>query len=111
MSIDGRTITSPVEQTVQYNGVTRNISQICAEFSAASVDAVKDPVLSLIYQVPDNAFIAGGLARLGFDEQRIAALFSNPLLNILFVRNPNFKEYFKQMDIILGNAQVQDSSI
>ena len=67
-----------------YSG--ERISRILAQFLAASVDAVKDPVLNLLNINLKSVNLAVTLARMGFDIQTIS----------LFMNQPSIKYVIKQ---------------
>ena len=56
------------------------ISKNCAEFSAASVDNVKDPVLADLMQTTETANITGLMLRAGLTIQEIGLLFTQPIV-------------------------------
>lgn len=56
------------------------ISKMCANFSAASVDNVKDPVLASIMQNTNTANIAAALIRAGVGIEEVGLLFSQPII-------------------------------
>lgn len=56
------------------------ITKNCAEFNAASVDNVKDPVLALLNQYPNVAFVACTMLDLGMDIKTIGAFFNIPCI-------------------------------
>jgi hypothetical protein len=60
------------------------ISFNCAQFSAASVDNAKDPVLASLMQDPDTANITGFLLRAGVPIQEITLIFQQPLFKALY---------------------------
>lgn len=64
------------KERVLPDGTKVLISQMCAEFSAASVDNVKDPKLANMMQNPDNAFVTGTMLRMGMTIPEISAMFS-----------------------------------
>ena len=72
-----------------HDGVTY-ISKVIAGFLAASVDAVKDPVLNFLNLNTMTAGTAMLLARLGFDSDSIGLFLSQPILEKLS------SEYFKR---------------
>lgn len=57
-----------------------NVFSILAEFLAASVDAVKDPVLKDLNINTLTANIAASLARLGYDLEDIGLLLNQPII-------------------------------
>lgn len=56
------------------------ISQNCAEFSAASVDNGKDPVLADLRQNTNTAKVTNVMTRAGMTIQEIGLLFSSPVV-------------------------------
>ena len=56
------------------------ISKNCANFSAASVDNVKDPVLADLMQNTQTANIAGFMLRAGMSVEEVGLLFSQPVI-------------------------------
>lgn len=56
------------------------ISKNCANFSAASVDNVKDPVLADLMQNTHTANITGFMLRAGMSIEEIGLLFSQPIV-------------------------------
>lgn len=76
--INGRAINSLHDAYIEVNGVKERISKNCAEFSAASVDNVKDPVLAKLMQNTDTAKVAGFMLRAGFTIEEIGLLFTSP---------------------------------
>jgi hypothetical protein len=66
---------------IQEKGGNNRITKNCAEFNAASVDNVKDPVLALLNQYPDVAFVACTMLDLGFDIKSIGAFFNIPAIS------------------------------
>ena len=74
-TINGRVISSLHDITAA-NG--ERISKNCANFSAASVDNVKDPVLADLMQNTNTASIAGFMLRAGMSIEEIGLLFSQP---------------------------------
>ena len=61
----------------------RNSSATMAEFLAASVDAVKDPVLNFLNLNTTTADTGALLARLGFNPREIGLLFNQPIIKEL----------------------------
>lgn len=60
------------------------VSQNCAQFSAASVDNAKDPILKALYQNPDTANITGFLLRAGFTLQEASLIFAHPVFRKMY---------------------------
>lgn len=78
--INGRKISS-LHDIMNGNG--ERISKNCANFSAASVDNVKDPVLADLMQNTKTANIAGFMLRAGMSVEEISLLFSQPIIRDL----------------------------
>lgn len=76
-TINGRTVQS-LHDIISPNG--ERISKNCANFSAASVDNVKDPVLADLMQSTQTANIAGFMLRAGMSIEEIGLLFSQPMI-------------------------------
>lgn len=64
-------ITSPLDERISKN---------CANFSAASVDNVKDPVLADLRQNKNTANIMGMLLRAGLSIQEASLMFQQPIV-------------------------------
>jgi hypothetical protein len=97
--INGREIRSLSEAYVTVNGKQMRISKNCAEFSAASVDNAKDPVLADLMQNTETAAITGAMLRMGLTINEIGLLYSSPLV----------RWYLKQAPMARGEI-VNDSS-
>lgn len=76
-TINGRPVQS-LHDIMSPNG--ERISKNCANFSAASVDNVKDPVLADLMQNTQTADIAGFMLRAGMSIEEIGLLFSQPIV-------------------------------
>ena len=76
-TINGRTVQS-LHDIMSSNG--ERISKNCANFSAASVDNVKDPVLADLMQNTKTANIAGFMLRAGMSVEEVGLLFSQPVI-------------------------------
>lgn len=76
-TVNDRTVQS-LHDIMSPNG--DRISKNCANFSAASVDNVKDPVLADLMQNTQTANIAGFMLRAGMSVEEIGLLFSQPLV-------------------------------
>ena len=97
--VEGTTLDIPMENTFTLNGKyvggdylidniltnsgSINISNNLAALLAASVDAVKDPILNLININTDTANFVVSLLRMGFDLETVALLCSQPVLKDL----------------------------
>lgn len=75
--INGRKIKSLHDITSPLN---ERISKNCANFSAASVDNVKDPVLADLRQNTNTANIMGMLLRAGLSIQEASLMFQQPIV-------------------------------
>lgn len=78
--VNGRKVQSLHAMQTQIGNVTEWISKNCAEFSAASVDNVKDPVLADLLQNKDTAKIAGFMLRAGMSIEEVGLFFTQPLV-------------------------------
>ena len=81
-TVDGKEIKNLTdvytEENVSGKIIRKKISKNCAQFSAASVDNVKDPVLASLMQTKDTANIACFMLRAGMSIPQIGALFNIP---------------------------------
>lgn len=81
-TIDGKEIKNLTdvytEEKVSDKIIRKKISKNCAQFSAASVDNVKDPVLDSLMQTKDTANIACFMLRAGMSIPQIGTLFNIP---------------------------------
>ena len=75
--VNGRKIQSLHDVT---SGLGERISSNCAQFSAASVDNVKDPVLAKLLQNTKTANITGFMLRSGMSIEEISLMFAQPLV-------------------------------
>lgn len=76
--VNGRKVASLHDIYVEIDGRRELISKNCAEFSAASVDNVKDPVLAGIMQNMSTANIAGFMLRAGMTIDEVGLMFMQP---------------------------------
>ena len=75
--------------TIVYSdGTKANIPNRVREFLAASVDAVKDPVLNYLGITPYNATVGTLLVRLGYSMNDVGLLFNQPIVQRI-INNPN----------------------
>lgn len=80
-TINGRKIKSLHDTYIDFgNGKKELISANCANFSAASVDNAKDPVLADLMQNPNTAKVAGFMLRAGMTIEEIGLFFSQPVI-------------------------------
>lgn len=83
-TINGRKMQSMDRQrTEPVNGVRELISKNSAEWSAASVDNVKDPVLAKLWQSKNTANITIALIRMGVTIDEVGLLFKHPVIQYL----------------------------
>jgi hypothetical protein len=80
ISVNGRILDKFTEVYHNNGKYDMRISKNCAEFSAASVDNAKDPVLASLLQDTDTANITGAMLRMGMTVDEISAIYSNPIL-------------------------------
>lgn len=62
---------------------TINVSDIASEFTASSVDAVKEPVLNFLNLNQDTANIAGLLGRSGYTLNEIGMFLNQPIIKYI----------------------------
>ena len=77
------------------------ISKNCANFSAASVDNVKDPVLADLMQNTQTANIAGFMLRAGMSIQEISLLFTQPIVKDCITKEGNIENLPKYINSAL----------
>lgn len=93
--VNGRKIQSLHEAYVQIGNTNERISKNCANFSAASVDNVKDPVLADLLQNTRTANIAGFMLRAGMSIQEIGLFFTQPIVRECIERTGEVKDLKK----------------
>jgi len=71
------------QRTEPVKGVRELISKNSAEWSAASVDNVKDPVLAKLWQSKNTANITIALIRMGVTIDEVGLLFKHPVIQYL----------------------------
>lgn len=86
--VNGRLIKSVTDVT---SGLGERISKNCANFSAASVDNVKDPVLADLMQNTKTAKIAALLLRAGLSIEEISLFVNQPSLKYIYETYGEFK--------------------
>lgn len=86
-NMNGRPLNSLHDIT---SGLGELISKNCAEFSAASVDDVKDPNLAQLDQRPDTANITATMLRLGMSIEEIGLMFSHPYVK-MYLNRPSYE--------------------
>ena len=81
-----------------------------AEFLAASVDAVKDPVLNFLNLNTITADAGAMLARLGFTTEDIGLLFNQPIIKDIceYSFNNNMSDISSVIDNVLDTYQVKE---
>lgn len=90
--INGRTVKT---LDLQFSTLGESVTKNCAEFQAASVDGVKDPVLATLLQNEDTAKITGLMLRAGLSIAEISYLFNQPSVKKLVELEGNLKNYLK----------------
>ena len=96
----------PIDREYTWDGTTRQSAQL-ASLLAASVDAVKDPILNLMNINMTTVNVAVTLARLGLDIESIAWFLSTPVIKSL-VQNfneQNAENGFTRIDDVLKKMQ------
>ena len=88
-TINGRPVQS-LHDIISPNG--ERISKNCANFSAASVDNVKDPVLADLMQNTQTANITGFMLRAGMSIEEIGLLFSQPMVRKCIIETGGLKK-------------------
>ena len=80
-TVNGHTIKGivPIDREFGFDGVTR-ISNSLAAFLAASVDAVKDPILNLMNINMTTVNVASAMTRLGFTTETIGWFLTHPAI-------------------------------
>ena len=84
--INGKSIVGNTKIDPAYDESGNRVSSNLAAFLAASVDAVKDPVLNLVNININTANILMTLSRLGFDTETICLLLSQPVIDKVLTR-------------------------
>lgn len=100
--VNGRQIQSLHESYVNIGGVNERVSKNCANFSAASVDNVKDPVLADLLQNTNTANIAGFMLRAGMSIQEIGLFFTQPIVRECIERTGSVKTLGKLIKSYIG---------
>lgn len=93
--VNGRKIQSLHEAYVKIGDTNERISKNCANFSAASVDNVKDPVLADLLQNTKTANIAGFMLRAGMSIQEIGLFFTQPIVRECIENTGDIKDIKK----------------
>lgn len=100
--INGRKIKSLSSQSTEVDNVEERISKMCSEWSAASVDNVKDPVLAKLMQNTKTANIAGTLIRAGLTIEEVGLLFRQPVIAGLISSEGSLNGLGARIDSILA---------
>lgn len=83
-NVNGRVIKNLTDvytkEVIDGKTISTKISKNCAQFSAASVDNVKDPVLASLMQNKNTASIACFMLRAGMSIPEIGTMFSIPIV-------------------------------
>ena len=90
--INGRTINT---LDLEFSATGELITKNCAEFQAASVDGVKDPVLATLLQNEDTAKITGLMLRAGLSIAEISYFFNQPSVRSLIEEEGNLNHFLK----------------
>ena len=90
--INGRTIQT---LDMEFSGTGELITKNCAEFQAASVDGIKDPVLATLLQNEDTAKITGLMLRSGLTISEISYLFNQPSVRSSIEADGNLNRFIK----------------
>jgi len=85
------------------NTITVDVSETASEFTGASVDAVKEPVLNFLNLNEKTANIAGLLGRLGYTFDEIGLLLNQPVVKELVKLMQNGSSYDSALFSILGS--------
>ena len=112
-TIDGKYVgnTYLIDNIYSNDGITYQ-SSILASLLAASVDAVKDPILNLANINLDTANIVTSMIRMGFSLEQIVLLLNQPIVQQLVrdlgIENANNKNegktYHKDLSKIIGET-------
>lgn len=103
--VNGRKIQSLHETYVQIGNTNERISKNCANFSAASVDNVKDPVLADLLQNTRTANIAGFMLRAGMSIQEIGLFFTQPIVRGCIERTGEVTDLKKVIKSYIGKLK------
>lgn len=113
--VNGRKIQSLHEAYVQIGNTNERVSKNCANFSAASVDNVKDPVLADLLQNTRTANIAGFMLRAGMSIQEIGLFFTQPIVRECIERTGHvkglkelIKSYINKLKSLGGGVELKN---
>lgn len=112
-TVNDRTIKSLTDvftkEIVNGKAIDTKISKNCAQFSAASVDNVKDPVLASLMQNKNTANVACFMLRAGMSIPEIGTIFNIPIVRECIKNTSNIKalkayisEYEKNIAALKG---------
>jgi len=90
-----------------YSPLGERISANCAQFSAASVDNVKDPVLADLLQNMDTARVTGFMLRAGMSVEEISLLFGQPLVRQCITETGSLKKLGEYIKGAISSLQQQ----
>lgn len=91
-TINGRSINSLHDVYIQFKDGSRElISGNCSQFSAASVDNAKNPVLADLLQNPNTARVTGFMLRASMTIEEIMLFFSQPIVAKCIQNTGNLK--------------------
>lgn len=79
------------KESINGKTIDTKISKNCAQFSAASVDNVKDPVLASLMQNKNTAYMASFMLRAGMSIPEIGAMFNIPIVRECIRATSNIK--------------------
>lgn len=110
--LNGRTIKSLHDAYTTIEGKIMRISKLCAEFSAASVDNVKDPVLARLAQTPNTAYFTCFMLCAGMTSEEISLIFNLPGLRDIIdvygiINNKIIEDLPKSLAIKTAKAKIK----
>jgi hypothetical protein len=104
-TINGRDIDSITKPYITMpDGTIMRISKNCAEFSAASVDNAKDPVLADLLQDTETAPITSTMLRMGMTIDEIGTIFANPYVQIHLINGAKFVNSLYAQEMVAGET-------
>lgn len=102
-NVEGKSIEG---MTNLYDINGRYISQNSAEYSAASVDNAKNPVLSDLMQNPNTAYITSFMLRAGYPIDIISSLFSYPIIRDKYIQMGSLEDLKETVNEILDKFKI-----